>query len=132
MKHLPKEMREWYFPFNWDVNEVWELEGRIEKRKIEDLTWHLDKPFWSSVQGKGMMFDLKPREVLEEPEKHFYHSARIKKADISYPVCLTLYEEREIIIDGIHRLAKLVGKNIETIEVKVVSGESIANIAKYV
>lgn len=124
-------MSDWYFPFNWDVNEVWELEGKIERRNIKDLKWHLEKPFWSSVRGKGMMFDLKPKEVLAKPEKHFYHSARIKDADVSYPVCITTYKGREIIIDGIHRLAKLVSENIEIIEVKVINGKSIANIAKY-
>ena len=131
MKYLPSEMSDWYFPFNWDVNEVWELEGKIERRNIKDLKWHLEKPFWSSVRGKGMMFDLKPGEVLAKPEKHLYHSTRIKDADVSYPVCLTMYEGREIIIDGIHRLAKLVSENIEIIEVKVISEKSIANIAKY-
>lgn len=124
-------MSDWYFPFNWDVNEVWELEGKTEQRNIQDLKWHLEKPFWSSVRGKGMMFDLKPKEVLSKPEKHCYHSARIKDADVSYPVCLTTYKGREIIIDGIHRLAKLESDNIETIEVKVINGKSIANIAKY-
>ena len=131
MKNLPLEMREWYFPFNWDVKEVWGLEGKIERRKTEDLKWHLEKPFWSSVRGKGMMFDLMPREVLEKPEKYFYHSTRIKDADISYPVCLTSCKEREIIIDGVHRLAKLVAESIEAIGVKVINEKSIANIAKY-
>ncbi len=131
MKFLPPEMSNWYFPFNWNVEEVWVLEGSIERRNIEELEWHLEKPFWSSERGKGMMFDLKPREVLANPSKNSYHSTRINEADVSYPVCLTLYKGREIIIDGIHRLAKLANDNIETVEVKVINGKSIESIATY-
>ena len=130
MKYLPAEMVDWYFPFNWDVKEVWEIEGEIETRNIEDLEWHLDKPFWSSERGKGMIFDLRPRDVLNNPNTHFYHSARITDADLRYPVCLTLYKGNEIIIDGIHRLAKAVSKSFKTIEVKVINDCSFCKIAK--
>jgi len=122
-------MSDWYFPFNWNVKDIWELEGKIERRNIEDLEWHLDKPFWSSVRGNGMMFDLRPIEVLAKPDEHIYHSTRIKEADVNYPICLTIYKGREIIVDGIHRLAKLVDEKIKTIEVKVINGKSIVNIA---
>jgi len=131
MKYLPPEMSEWYFPFNWNVKKLWELEGTIERRNIEDLEWHLDIPFWSSERGNGMMFDLRPREVLENPDKHIYHSARIKDADARYPVCITTYKEREIIIDGVHRLAKLNSGKHEIIEVKVINVKSIVDIAIY-
>ena len=131
MKHLPPIMCDWYFPFNWAVKDIWKLEGKAEQRNIDDLEWHLDIPFWSSERGKGMMFNLTPREVLDNPNVYIYHSTRIKKADTSYPVCLTVYKGREIIIDGIHRLAKSVSENINSIEVKVINEKSIANIAKY-
>lgn len=63
MKNLPPELVNWYSPFNWDVEVLWELSGEIQKREVAALEWHLDKPFWSSVRGKGMLFDLKPRDV---------------------------------------------------------------------
>ncbi len=78
-----------------------------------------------------MLFDLKPRDVLEKPGKYSYHITRIKEADESYPVCVTEYKGHEIVIDGIHRLAKLVSGNVETMNVKVINGESFENIAKY-
>ncbi|MCP4267861.1 MAG: hypothetical protein GY777_20210 [Candidatus Brocadiaceae bacterium] len=131
MKYLPPEMSDWYFPFNWDVNAIWNLEGSIEQRGIKELGWHLEKPFWSSERGKGMLFDLKPGDVLANPDKSFYHSTRIKNADVSYPVCLTTYKGIEIIIDGIHRLAKLASDGVQTIEVKVINEKSIESIAKY-
>ena len=122
-------MKDWYFPFNWEVKSIWELEGVIEKRNIKELEWHLDIPFWSSERGRGMTFDLKPRDVLENHEINSYHLKRLIDADESYPICITNYKGKEIIIDGIHRLAKLKSKCIETIEVKVISENSIKNIA---
>lgn len=124
-------MKEWYFPFNWEVADIWRLEGRLEKREVKELEWHLEIPFWSSERGKGMLFDLKPKEVLGNPEKHSYHSRRVIEADESYPIGLAEYKGREIIIDGIHRLAKLFSTGIETADVKVISEGSIKNIAKY-
>lgn len=131
MKHLPPELRDWYFPFNWEVSDIWGLPGKIEQRKTIDLVWHLAEPFWSSVRGNGLLFDLRPIDVLVEPQKNAYHHARIEDADTSFPVSLTSYKETEIIIDGIHRLAKLARNNIETVHVKVISEKSIEKIAKY-
>ena len=78
-----------------------------------------------------MLFNLSPGDVLAEPHKHSYHYARIKNADLSYPVCLTTFKGKEIIIDGIHRLARLASENNNLIEVKYINEESIQNIAKY-
>jgi hypothetical protein len=130
-KYLPLEMREWYFPFNWDVKELWKQDGKIESRNVKDLEWHLRQPFWSSQRGKGLLFDLKPTCVLLDPIQSPYHMARIQDADLNYPICLTGYQGREIIIDGIHRLAKAFSQNADTITVKVISEKAITLIAKY-
>ena len=129
MKQLPEEMKGWYFPFNWQVSDIWDLEGTIESRRIIDLEWHLDIPFWSSERGKGMTFDLKPGEVINNPLFNVYHYNRLIDSDLSYPLCLTKYKGREIIIDGIHRLAKLKLHNMESVKVKVIDEKQIQNIA---
>ena len=96
---------------NWDVTEVWELDGAIEQGEISLIfLWHLEKPFWSSEMGKGMSFDLRPLDVSAKPSIHTYHSARIKDADIRFPLCVAKYKGREIIVDGLHRLAKILKK----------------------
>ena len=77
MKYLPPELIDWYFPFNWNVESLWQLEGEIQTRKVVTLEWHLDKPFWSSKKGKGMLFDLKPRVVITNPQDYPYHFNRI-------------------------------------------------------
>jgi hypothetical protein len=131
MKYLPPELSDWYFPFNWDVKVLWGLSGDLQKRDITKFKWHLEKPFWSSVKGKGLLFDLKPLEVLEDPAKYPYHKNRIDRADTSFSICVTKFKGREIIIDGIHRLAKNAEQNIEVIEVRLVNESSIQGIATY-
>lgn len=131
MKKLPPELVEWYFPFNWDVKEVWDLEGRLEQRSVRDLEWHLEMPLWSTEAGRGMLFDLRPRDVLAAPEIHRDHARRMAEADESYPACVAEFRGREIIVDGIHRLAKLVGKGTEVMEVKLMDEASIRSIARY-
>ena len=131
MKYLPPELIDWYFPFNWDVEELWQLEGELETKEVVNLEWHLDQPFWSSESGKGMLFDLNPREVLINPHKYPFQRRRIYEADIAYPIYMTTYLDREIIIDGIHRLAKAVETKLKTISVKFINENSIQKIAKY-
>ena len=129
MKELPEEMKDWYFPFNWKVSDIWDLKGEIEVRSLKDLEWHLDIPFWSSERGKGMTFDLKPRDVLQNREINNYHHKRILDTDESYPLCVTSYKGKEIIIDGIHRLAKLKIKKAKSITVEVFGEHAIQSIA---
>lgn len=124
-------MNDWYFPFNWNVKDIWELEGRIEYRNIDNLIWHLDIPFWSSERGNGMMFDITPREVLNKADVYHYHNMRIKNANTDYPVCLVKYKGREIIMDGIHRLARLVSEDCASIRVKVINEKAVVSVAKY-
>ena len=131
MKQLPPELIDWYFPFNWDVELLWKLNGEAKEKKIANLEWHLDKPLWSSVVGQGMLFDLKPIDVLANPKRHAYHWNRIEQADTRNPICMTEYKGRDIIIDGIHRLAKFVCKEVELIDVKFINESTIQEIATY-
>ena len=56
---------------------------------------------------------------------------RIELSDTDYPISLVCFKGREVIIDGIHRLAKLVRINTQAVYVKVFSEESIEQIAIY-
>ncbi len=78
-----------------------------------------------------MLFDLNPREVITSPQNYPYHCKRIYKADISYPICMTTYQDREIVIDGIHRLTKIVERKIRTIKVKILNEDVVQQIAEY-
>jgi hypothetical protein len=59
--------------------------------------------------------DWSPADVLTAPRDKRYaeNAARIKKADLSYPVLVTAKGQ---IIDGYHRLAKVVAGGAQTIK----------------
>ena len=76
-----------------------------------------------------MTFDLKPNDVLENPLFYEYHYNRLNEADLSYPLCVTNYKGKEIIVDGIHRLAKLKLQSSETIAIKVISESDLRSVA---
>lgn len=121
MKKLPPEMKDWYFPFNWDLSKLWELDVPTRILPLSDLRWHFDIPIWSVE--KGMHFDLCPKEVIQNPGRHPRHDARIIKSDISYPVDMMFTVDRLAILDGIHRLAKHEINNIETVQVRIIPQE---------
>lgn len=78
-----------------------------------------------------MLFDLTPTEVLMNPNAYPYHMNRINEADLRYPIYITNYNRRDIIIDGIHRLAKCVMHKNEYIKANFVSEIVLEEIAIY-
>lgn len=118
MKLLPPEMRNWYFPFDWDLEKLWALHVPIEIRDITELRWHFDVPIWAAA--KGMHWDLCPAEVLRNPGRYPQHDNRIEKSDISYPIDMMFSTNRYAIIDGVHRLAKYETLGITDVNVRII------------
>lgn len=104
-KVLPSELS-FFIQFNWDNKKIWALDLRVETVAIEELAWHLELPFWSTVPREPL-FNLRPCEVLANPEAHAVHWRRIQNADTKFPLHI-FFTDRWVIMDGIHRLAKLV------------------------
>jgi len=105
MKPLPRELRDFYFPFNWNLERLWALDVPSQVWQLEKLRWHFDIPIWSSERGK-MLFDLCPSSVLRSPSAYPRHDRRIDVSDISFPIDLMFSVDRHVILDGVHRLAK--------------------------
>jgi hypothetical protein len=66
-----------------------------------------------------MLFDISPREVIICPERSLYQYHRIEQADISFPVDLLIYQERQWILDGVHRLTKIFQLGAEFVPVRL-------------
>jgi len=128
MKRLPPEMRDWYFPFDWDLSSLWALDVPTETLPLSDLSWHFDIPIWSVEDG--MNFDLCPREVIQNPGRHPRHDIQIKEADISYPIDMMFTVDRLVIIDGIHRLAKYEINRIEQVQVRIIPEQMVLLFAE--
>lgn len=128
MKKLPPEMRDWYFPFDWDVDRLWALDIPVQTLLMSELRWHFDVPIWSK---EGVLnFDLCPNEVLRNPGRYPVHDARIAGADISHPLDLMFSGDRLVIIDGVHRLAKYEKAGLELVKVRIIPQEMIPLFAE--
>ena len=78
----------------------------MEKIKIQEFLWQIEQPVWG---------DYSPADVLKHPDRKKYaeNIARIKKADLSYPIFMT---SKYVIIDGYHRFLKAIKEGDSTIK----------------
>jgi hypothetical protein len=129
MKVLPDILADHILPFDWDVRRVWtQEEAEVSRWPIADLAYLLDLPLWSSVPGRGMLFDISPREVLASPDRSPHQLLRVLQADVAFPIDLLRYQERHRILDGVHRLAKLALGGEHFVNVRVHSEAIIPRI----
>ena len=96
-----------YFRCRWDNESLWKLDLPISELPLRELVWHLDLPFWASDPPERI-FDVVPRDVLGAPEAHPVRTARMERAQVAWPLHVTRFGTRIVILDGIHRLARLV------------------------
>ena len=118
-KTIPPKLKHHILPFNWDVTKIWSLPAPISQESIQTYTYLLELPLWSSVPGKGMLFDTSPMDVLNQPARFPHQTQRIQQADISYPIDFIIYQQRKWILDGVHRLAKYYNHNAIQIPVRI-------------
>lgn len=85
---------------------------------IEELTWHFDMPVWEKDGTDD--WNLTPRDVMEGKEGSGTHRKRVENADISFPLIVTKYAERYVLLDGVHRLVKCYEHGERTVNAKVV------------
>jgi hypothetical protein len=126
-KVLPKIIQEVGFDFQWSTKKVWELNIQPEDMDISELEWHFEIPFWSKPNG---FYDLKPQEVLENPEKYKKEHQRIINADMTYPLDIMSWKNRWLLLDGLHRLVKAKSLRLTTVKVRKIPASVIPLISK--
>jgi len=110
-------------PFWRDNDKLWALPIVSEVMDIEELRWMMEIPFWEDDSGDIV---VKPNDVLANPDKFPDHMQLINNCDTSFPIHITKNKLNEwIILDGLHRLAKLVSEGKKSIMVKKVTIEQI-------
>ena len=85
-----------------------EVRGRnrpVELMPIRELEWILDLPLW---WDEGHPFRLRPRDVLEEPDRNRAQHERTREADLAIPVEVAWHHGRWLVVDGVHRLLKAI------------------------
>jgi len=124
MKNDPKKF-DWNFVGldfgNWEEEKLWALDIPTSKLDIKELEWHLDCPFW--VHDNGERYTVTPRDVLEKASGTKKEQIKVEKADTKYPIDIYFNKDKWLILDGIHRLAKLYQEEAGEVNVRIVTDE---------
>jgi hypothetical protein len=121
----PDAVRKATLDWPWDRERLWGLELPTDAMPIATLEWLLDVPLWRT---QGQAFTLLPRDVLGDPQRHRDHHERTLNADLAYPIDVTFWRGRWIILDGIHRLLKAVSLGVGEIAVRKVPPEALMQL----
>ena len=130
IKNIPDSLQDHILPFNWDVSRVWGLNACTERIERTQLDYLLKLPLWSSVPGKGMLFDISPLEVILDSAKYPHQTSRVQKAATFYPIDLLVFNRKIWILDGVHRIAKLYVMKQSELSARYHSPNCIPNIVK--
>ena len=126
-RKLPKIIEEVGFDFSWDEKKVWALSYPIEEIDIEELTWHFDIPFhWLGDE----IYNLKPIEIINNPEKYKGEYDRTMKSDLKFPIDIMWNKGRWLILDGLHRLMKAKILGLRKVKVRKIPRSEVPNILK--
>jgi len=126
-KELPQIIKDVGFDFNWDEEKVWALDVPVEEIDINELTWHFDIPFhWHG----GEVYNLKSREIIDNPEKYKDEYKRTMNADLIHPIDIMENKGQWLILDGLHRLMKAYIQGHKTVKVRKISRDLIPKILK--
>lgn len=126
-KKLPKIIQEVGFDFDWSEEKVWKLDVPVEEIDTSELEWNIDTPFWWT---KGGYYNLKPREVLENPEKHKERYKKVMNSDLSYPLDIMWWRGKWVFLDGLHRFAKAYVLGHKKVRARKIPQEAIPLIKK--
>jgi hypothetical protein len=126
-KELPQIIKDVGFDFSWDEKKVWALDLPTTDMNISELTWHFDIPFhWHG----GDVYNLKSRDIIENPEKYKEEYERTMRADMKHPIDIMENKGRWLILDGLHRLMKAYILKMDKVRVRIVPREMIPQITE--
>ena len=126
-QEIPEIIKEVGFDFRWEEEKVWKLSIPVTKIDISELTWHFDIPFhWH----QGGVYNLKSRDIIDNPEKYKEEYERTMKADLKYPIDIMKNKWRWLILDGLHRLMKASILKMGKVNVRIIPREKISEIIK--
>ena len=95
-----------------------ELPLPVQDVAIKKLLWHFDMPVWEKDGTDD--WNLTPWEVIKKAEGSAGHQARVKEADINFPLVITEYNSRLTILDGVHRLVKMYMRGDTKVKAKII------------
>ena len=75
-------------------------------------------PVWE--KDKTDDWNLTPWEVIKKKGGSKGHQKRTEKADAKYPIIITKYKSKYVVLDGVHRLVKAYLNGKKKVKAKVV------------
>ncbi len=126
----PDFIKKYGYDFPKDTEKVWKLDCKVEELNINEITWHFELPFWNY---NNIPYSVKPLDVINFKDKYIEQYKRIEAADISYPIDLIDDRARTgklLILDGLHRLAKLYINGQSVVKVRIIPRNKIPYICK--
>lgn len=108
-----------------DTIKLRELPLSVIDVNIEKLLWHFDMPVWSKDGTDN--WNLTPQGVIDRVPGSLVHQKRIAEADATFPILLTEYRSKLVILDGIHRLVKVYQNGGTTVKAKLIPTSYLSN-----
>ncbi|MFO0763757.1 MAG: hypothetical protein U0518_02745 [Candidatus Gracilibacteria bacterium] len=119
-------IREIGFDFSWNTEKVWQLDEPILIIPIDTLLWHFHMPFWNS-EGTDE-YNLTVWDTFLNPQGEISHWHAILNANIQYPLDVMPNKGKLLLLDGLHRLAKLYLMGNTDIHVRIIPQSRIPEI----
>lgn len=103
--------------------ELRDFDVPISEINIQDLLWHFDMPVWEKDGTDD--WNLTPWEVIRKETGTKGHQKKVQDADLRHPLIITRYNDRFVILDGVHRLVKAYAQGSTKVNAKVIPYEYI-------
>lgn len=127
LSQLPDSLRGVILDFRWDLDRLHALRLPVQEMPTADLGWHLELPFWAA---DGRPFQVTPREVAADPDRHRQQWERTMAADLRHPLNGYLGSGgRVTILDGVHRLLQATLIRQPTVRIRILPDDAWDAIA---
>jgi hypothetical protein len=117
---------DYWYGVSWDVEALWALDLPAEPFPIARLLWHLDVPLWPRDE---QAYRISPRQVLLQPHRYAAEYRRAQQASLMFPIEITFFKRRWMILDGVHRLLKAHEMGLEEVTVRKVPAALFKTLA---
>lgn len=93
----------------------------VTEISIKELLWHFDMPVWEKDGTDD--WNLTPWDVINKKDGTTKHQQKVQNADLRYPLIITRYKNRLVILDGVHRLVKAYIEGSTVVKAKIIPYE---------
>ena len=114
--------------FSVESKKVWALDLRAEEIRLSELSNNLDICY---LEREGTDdWNLTLRELIKALDVHPAHAARVRNAEMNYPIVLYHFRGQWIILDGVHRYCQALLEQRDSILAVKVSDEVLQKVEK--